>query len=175
MLLHASPLHLQICEQGMLDLRQPQPPVCCVSTSYGIYKQYIILEMSNTFLDSVTRFLWGFTVARIDLIYSTFWRWSSYKHHHHHHFWHCCGWSCIPIKNHNCTIPILSDNIPHIWLTNVCIDSWRGPHNTVEKVTWINYINWMLRYKSWSGWNKRQKLLMQLLGSSKGKGKGAGE
>ena len=27
LLLHASPIHLQICEQDIPDLRQPQPPV----------------------------------------------------------------------------------------------------------------------------------------------------
>ena len=45
---------------------------CCVTASYGMWKQYIILELSNTFLDGghVKHFLWGFTVSRIDLILS---------------------------------------------------------------------------------------------------------
>ena len=55
----------------------------------------------------------------------------------------------ITIKDSSWSHSIVSLNLPHVALTNLCIYGWTGSYNGVKKVTCINNMNCILRHISW--------------------------
>ena len=62
------------------------------------------------------------------------------------------GLTSITIKDNSCSHSIVSLNIPHAALTNLCICGWTVSYNCVKTVTSINSRNCILRHISRPMW-----------------------
>ena len=56
------------------------------------------------------------------------------------------------MEDTSCSHSIVSLNVPHVALTNLCICGWTEPYNDVKKVTFINNVNCILRHIRRPSW-----------------------